>query len=437
MSDATSRPLRIAIWHNLPSGGAKRALFDHIKYLVNACGHHVEAWCPDIANRTFLPLSALIEEHVLPIPITPRAKWMKRLASSGRVDIALLERLDAMEAHCRLAGAEIAVGHFDVLLSGSCQWFHAPAIGRHVSIPSAAYLGEPSRDLYEAGYAHRRTLRWLAEEPLEGVPVWHPRALRYWVGAAARVHPYRVQAREELMKMKSFDRILVNSYFTRESVMRAYGLGADVCYLGIDTRHFRPGDVPREDFVLMVGAFGFHKNPEFLIRSLALTRTMPRLVWVANHVDDTELGHARQLASTLGVSLDVMANLGEADLLRLYQTARLMLYAPRLEPFGLAPLEANACATPVVAAAEGGLRETVQDGVTGYLVAPRVESVAAAIDQLIEHPALARKLGEQAVAIVRERWTTEAAGMRLDTALRELLASTGGRGSQPQSDRAT
>ena len=57
-----------------------------------------------------------------------------------------------------------------------------------------------------------------------------------------------------------------------------------------------------------------------------------------------------------------------------------MIYMPHNEPFGFAPLEANACGTPVVALAEGGVKETVVTGVNGTLVSdedPR--TVAAAI----------------------------------------------------------
>jgi glycosyltransferase involved in cell wall biosynthesis len=48
-----------------------------------------------------------------------------------------------------------------------------------------------------------------------------------------------------------------------------------------------------------------------------------------------------------------------------------MVYSARLEPFGLAPLEANACATPVVAVAEGGVRESIGNGVNGVLISER------------------------------------------------------------------
>ena len=70
--------MRIAVWHNLPSGGGKRALYDHVRGLVTR-GHTVEAWCPPSANCEFLSLSSLIREHVvdlaLPVPYSRRDQW--------------------------------------------------------------------------------------------------------------------------------------------------------------------------------------------------------------------------------------------------------------------------------------------------------------------------------------------------------------------------
>jgi glycosyltransferase involved in cell wall biosynthesis len=218
-------------------------------------------------------------------------------------------------------------------------------------------------------------------------------------------------------------------------VLRAYGIDADVCYLGVDEKVFRKHDGERESFALMVGVFARHKNPEFLIRALGATHSKPRLVWIANWVDSTELPSARELAAKLGVSLDIRSNVTDAELVRCYQTARLLVYAPRLEPFGLAPLEAASTGTPVVAVAEGGARETVVDGVTGFVVNPSPEAMAKAVDRLMDDPALASRLGAQGAAIVRDRWTTEAAGARLECALRETIAVARRRNGSAPPDR--
>src|SRR5229473_3089346 len=62
-------PMKIAIWHNLPSGGGKRALYDHVRGLV-ARGHEVEGWCPPTADRSYLPLSTIVPEHVVPLKLS-------------------------------------------------------------------------------------------------------------------------------------------------------------------------------------------------------------------------------------------------------------------------------------------------------------------------------------------------------------------------------
>jgi glycosyltransferase involved in cell wall biosynthesis len=78
----------------------------------------------------------------------------------------------------------------------------------------------------------------------------------------------------------------------------------------------------------------------------------------------------------------------------LLTTADVVCLTPWYEPFGIVALEAMACGVPVVASAVGGLAETVLDGVTGRLVAPRDPAgLATALGALLEDPALRRTLG--------------------------------------------
>src|SRR5438270_5425310 len=53
-SYAMQLTMKIAIWHNLPSGGAKRALHDQVVGL-KARGHELEVWCPSSADPNYLP----------------------------------------------------------------------------------------------------------------------------------------------------------------------------------------------------------------------------------------------------------------------------------------------------------------------------------------------------------------------------------------------
>jgi len=76
--------MKIAIWHNLPSGGAKRALWNHVSGLLKR-GHKIEAWRPETADKNFLPLGELCPEHVLPLqpsPYKPAPKFLGWIADA-------------------------------------------------------------------------------------------------------------------------------------------------------------------------------------------------------------------------------------------------------------------------------------------------------------------------------------------------------------------
>ena len=86
--------------------------------------------------------------------------------------------------------------------------------------------------------------------------------------------------------------------------------------------------------------------------------------------------------------------------------ARFMIYTPRLEPFGLAPLEANACGTSVIGIAEGGVRETITHGRNGFLIdGVYDETFSAYAEPLLTDKDAAIAMGRQARTFVQENWS--------------------------------
>ena len=86
-----------------------------------------------------------------------------------------------------------------------------------------------------------------------------------------------------------------------------------------------------------------------------------------------EIGRLQSVAAAEGV-LDRVIFAGQADRQTLkyyYSAADVFVTTPWYEPFGITPLEAMACGTPVVGANVGGIKFTVVDGKTGFLVPPR------------------------------------------------------------------
>jgi len=404
--------MKIAIWHNLPSGGGKRALYDHVRGLLGR-GHRIEAWCPPSADQAYLPLGDLIREHVVPLAMPGRADWDRRL----RIASPMAPRLAAMEAHGRACAAAIGTGGFDLLVAHPCLFFRTSPIGRFATIPKVLYLQEPYRALYEA----QPRLPWLAPPP-PAHPLLSLGRLREEALHRRAFRNAQIQAGAERDNAAAFDRILVNSLFSRESVLRAYGLDAEVCYLGVDLAHFADQGRPRENMVIGLGSFTPEKNLRLAIAALALLpEPRPTLAWVGNADYGGTLAGMTALAAERGVPFAPRLAIPDAELLALLNRASAMIYAPRLEPFGLAPIEAAACGVPVVAVAEGGVRETVIDGETGLLVAHDPASVAAAVARLLADPTLARRLGAAGRARAERHWSFAAATDRIERALLRAL----------------
>jgi glycosyltransferase involved in cell wall biosynthesis len=148
---------------------------------------------------------------------------------------------------------------------------------------------------------------------------------------------------------------------------------------------------------------------------------------VSNFQNPPERAYLEGLARERQVELVLVGQATEEDLVRLYNEASAVAYAPVREPFGLVPLEAMACGTPVVGVAEGGIPESVIDGRTGLLTDRHPERFGAAIARLVADGTFARRLGADGRDHVADRWTWEGAAARVEAHLASLAA----RSTQP------
>jgi glycosyltransferase involved in cell wall biosynthesis len=413
--------MKVAVWHNLSTGGGKRALHTHVRGLVER-GHELRVWTIN-ERHDYLPLAALAPERVVP------TGWRERPARSLASRLYgvyhnRVARMSSMREACRRCADEIDAGAFDVAFVNGCEVYGMPLVPRFLRTPSVLYLQEPFRNFYEA----RPVLPWVGDVSAGGGAL--RRAARS-AGELSRLLADRAQAREEQRNAAAAGTILVNSFYSRESVLRAYGREARVCYLGVDTRLFRPLGLPRERFVVGLGAVDPAKGVDLAVGAVALLpEPRPSLVWVGDRADPVYSRRMEEQARASGVHLVVRVRVSDGELVDLLNRASAMVYAPRLEPFGLAPLEAAACGTPVVAVAEGGVRETIREGVNGFLVQRSPEEVARALRRLLDDPALARGLGEAAARNARDEWSVERAVDRLEAELeRASGAPHGGSGS--------
>ncbi len=405
--------MKIAIWHNLPSGGGKRALYYHVRGLVQR-GHTREIWCPSTADQSYLSLNGLAREHVvlLKLLVAGGNSLHEKLMRALR---GVAYNIEAMNQHCRICADEINSAKFDLLYVNTSMFVAASPLGRYVKIPKMLYLHEPSRQLYEA------SPRWPWIRSFDRHPWWQPKNIIASLEERAKLKYFKILAEEESRNIQAYDIVLANSFFSRESILRAYGVNARVCYLGVDPFLFTDHHEQRENFVVGIGSFNPSKNIEFVIGALSLVKVnRPRLLWIGNYSVPDYIQKLKQSARSLNVDFVMKELVSDSELVDILNRSTAMVYAPRLEPFGFAPLEANACGTPVVAVAEGGVRETVIDGVNGLLVEPDEKAMAAAIERLIADREFAQRLGRNGRKLVEEKWSLTASIDRLEHQLDEL-----------------
>jgi glycosyltransferase involved in cell wall biosynthesis len=404
--------VKIAVWHNLPSGGGKRALYYHVRGLAQR-GHELKCWSLDTADHSYLPLSEFATERIVPVDLNHRPKVFDRWTSSYKEAVNHMRSYD--EA-CRRCAGEIEAEKFDLVFANNASYYTMPFVLRHLRTKKVLYLQEPSRYLYEA----RPQLPWVTNAPDH----LDTRLFKLRTGLAnyPNLQLLRLRAKQEWLNVRACDRLLVNSYFSRENVLAAYGIEAKVCYLGVDTELFRRLGLKRERFIVGLGSFDPIKGIDLAVKAVSLlSEPRPSLVWIANSTNESYEKDIRELAQSLGVDLRIHCGIADTELVNILNRATLLLFTSRLEPFGLAPLEANACGLPVVGIAEGGIRETVENGLNGFLVDPEPGNIASAMNRLLDDPALVERLAEQGTLHVQKNWNVEASVDRLENLLHEVV----------------
>ena len=209
------------------------------------------------------------------------------------------------------------------------------------------------------------------------------------------------------------DVLVVNSNFTRTQVERVFPslrekpmrvLYPALSHTGTPTSCGEDKATHPNPPIVSLNRYERKKNIELLLQAYALLKqtfpktTLPPLIVaggydVANVENVEYLGELTSLASTLAIPVQFRRSISEQERHELLHEALCVVYTPHLEHFGIVPLETMAAGTPVVAVNSGGPKETIVDGVTGYLCDNTPESFATALGKLISNPSLAQRMG--------------------------------------------
>ena len=187
--------------------------------------------------------------------------------------------------------------------------------------------------------------------------------------------------------------LIANTDSEAASLVSLYEACPDIVHVvapGVDLYTFTPGQgrkTARETIgtpldalvVTFVGRIQPHKGPEVLIRAtselvkhspLMRSKLIVNIIGGASGANTEEVERLQELTTWLGID-DVVhfaPPIPRAELPQWYRAADLVCVPSYSESFGLVALEAQACGTPVIATAVGGLRTAVADGISGVLV---------------------------------------------------------------------
>ncbi|HEV7709368.1 MAG TPA: glycosyltransferase [Asanoa sp.] len=229
----------------------------------------------------------------------------------------------------------------EVVISSSHAFAHTVKLGAPDTTRHLSYVHSPARYLWSPAFDGRGANPVLAlpRRLLRGVDI---RASRH-------VHAYAA-----------------NSVEVQTRIRRYWGRDAAVVHPPVDTEFFAApapgGPAGDRDYLLGVGRWIPYKNFDLIIE-IAGRAGLPLVIAGAGPQEAA----LRRAADASGAPVTFEHRPTRDRLRALYQGARALLF-PAHEDFGIVPVEAQAAGTPVVGLRRGGLRETVVDGETGFLV---------------------------------------------------------------------
>ena len=391
--------MRMAIFQNMEFGGAMRASHEIARGLA-ARGHELQLFRYEFDERRRdlygvpkesenpLKFSEYATIHELPDP-RPRHRGSPSVLGwrvhKGVKTVQQLCDLTAFERRAREDAGTIDRLGCDAVLVHLCRFTNAPFLLRHLRTPAFWFCQEPTRTLFET-----------ADELTD-----------QGVGFCDRLYRRRRRS-AEVVSARAAGTILCNSEFSREFIYRSYARDAVVCRLGVDTETFVAGSrEPAKNQVICWGPLWPLKGLDFIIRSVARIPEplRPDVVFPWTRGSETYRRNLETLSQEARVILDMPRGLSDGDLLNRIHDSKVCVYAAKMEPLGLVPLEAMAAGLPVVGVREGGVRESVLHGVTGFLCGRNEHEFATNLSHLLQDDDIRNRMARDAAAYVRREWT--------------------------------
>jgi len=265
----------------------------------------------------------------------------KNIITGKKVQTSFIQKLPLAKKHFRnylplfpKAIESLDVSHYDLVLSSS--WAVAKGVKTTLAQIHICYCYTPIRyawDLYEEYTSDlSQPKKYLVQKSLSYIRKW------------------------DIATLDRVNHFIADSLFIQERIHRTYDRESTVIYPPVDVEKFTLVE-NKEDFYLAASRLVPYKKTKLIVEAFNL---MPdkKLVVIGKGEEYEEIKSiAKENIVVLGYQTDEV-------LVEHMQKAKAFVYAA-VEDFGIVPIEAMACGTPVIALNKGGTKETVLDGQTG------------------------------------------------------------------------
>lgn len=226
----------------------------------------------------------------------------------------------------------------------------------------------------------------------------------------------------EFKIINRIEKIATNSLNSQSRIKKYLGRESEIIHPGIDVSQyansayekyfFYPSRItPEKRFEYAISAFaksGLKEKGYKLIIAGSLIKERAEHVQYYNKI--------KRMIEGKG---EILIDIPQSKLINLYSRALCILFTPINEDFGIIPLEAMASEKPVIAVNEGGPRETVQHGRTGFLV-NSVDEMAEAMKRLADDMSLVERMGKAGKLLVKNKFSWERFFNSFDSLLKEV-----------------
>lgn len=342
---------RIALFHNLPSGGAKRALYEWCKRLSE--NNHIDFYGYD-HNHNYLDITAFTQDKFT----------FKK--PKNKIHLFYINYL--------IAG-DIDKKKYDFVFIHHDELLQSPAVLFFLKTKKIYYCQEPSRR---------------DEFPSSGF--------------LGKIKDYLIIKLDKINARKS-DLILCNSTYSKIKIFKRYNKEAVVSPLGVSDRFLRKSDYKIIEPVKILAAGRLHtsKGYEFLIKALSLLKFNFKLYILSDSSDEIYKNYLNKIADKNKIEIE-FKSLSEEELVSFYSYCDIFCATQIKEPFGLVILEAMSSGLPVIAINEGGFLDIIQNRVNGLLVERREHEYAKAVMEIYTNSELRIKLSLETKNTV-ENWS--------------------------------